>query len=135
MKDENGEICGLDSETSNQIRLAYDEFTTNVDELTDMLDGTLEGFSDDLRSLISLTQNIDDSLDTADIFFYILIAISVVIIYSGGNVGGSLLCNQRLGEYIHTNHQRCTTLALLHLFLIAELDICNVVFGIQFSWG
>lgn len=77
---ESGEICGLDSETSNQIRLAYDEFTTNVEELTDMLDGTLEGFSDDLRSLISLTQNIDDSLDTADIFFYILIAISVVII-------------------------------------------------------
>jgi len=77
---ESGEICGLDSETSNQIRLAYDEFTTNVDELTDMLDGTLEGFSDDLRSLISLTQNIDDSLDTADIFFYILITISVVII-------------------------------------------------------
>ena len=81
VQDENGgEICGLDSETSNQIRLAYDEFTTNVDELTDMLDDTLEGFSDDLRSLISLTQNIDDSLDTADIFFYILIAISVVII-------------------------------------------------------
>ena len=81
VKDENeGEICGLDSETSNQIRLAYDEFTTNVEELTDMLDGTLEGFSDDLRSLISLTQNIDDSLDTADIFFYILISISVVII-------------------------------------------------------
>jgi len=81
VQEENGgEICGLDSETSNQIRLAYDEFTANVEELTDMLDGTLEGFSDDLRSLISLTQNIDDSLDTADIFFYILIAISVVII-------------------------------------------------------
>jgi hypothetical protein len=30
VKDENGEICGLDSEISTQIRTAYDEFVVQV---------------------------------------------------------------------------------------------------------
>ena len=75
-----GEICGLDTDISDQIRTVYDEFVVNVDELTDMLDGTLEGFTHDLTRLIELTQQVDDSLDQADIFFYILIAISAIII-------------------------------------------------------
>ena len=36
--DEKGEICGLDTEVSTQIRNVYDEFVTSVDELTNMLD-------------------------------------------------------------------------------------------------
>lgn len=78
--DEKGEICGLDTEVSTQIRNVYDEFVTSVDELTNMLDGTLDDFSSDLRRLISLTQSIDDSLDSADIVFYVLIAVSIVLI-------------------------------------------------------
>ena len=78
--DEKGQICGLDTEVSTQIRSVYDEFVISVEELTNMLDGTLEDFSSDLRSLISLTESIDDSLDSADIVFYVLIAVSIVLI-------------------------------------------------------
>lgn len=77
---EDGSICGLDSELSVSIRNVYDELSTNVDEFKGMLEGSLASFGDDLRSLVSLTEEIDSSLDQADIFFYILIAISVIII-------------------------------------------------------
>jgi hypothetical protein len=45
-----------------------------------MLNGTLQGFTNDLQSLISLTQSIDDSLDSADIIFYVLVSISIILI-------------------------------------------------------
>jgi len=76
----NGQICGLDSELSTQIRTVYNALITNVDELEKMIDGSLASFGDDLRSLVSLTEDIDNSLYTADIFLYILLAISIIII-------------------------------------------------------
>mmetsp|Transcript_32560 Transcript_32560/g.60154 ORF Transcript_32560/g.60154 Transcript_32560/m.60154 type:complete len:363 (+) Transcript_32560:105-1193(+) len=75
-----GQICGLDTELSTQVRNAYDAFTTNVDSLRSMLDDSLESFGNDLRSLMVLTEKIDSGLDSADIFFYILISISIIII-------------------------------------------------------
>lgn len=75
-----GNICGLDSEVSTQIRTGYDLLTSNIDEVTNMVDDQLQSFSHDLKSLVSLTEDINNSLDTADIFLYILVAISCIII-------------------------------------------------------
>ncbi|KAL7531419.1 hypothetical protein ACHAXR_004030 [Thalassiosira sp. AJA248-18] len=77
---EDKQICRLDSDLSSQIRNAYDALSSNVDEMKNMLDGSLEDFGHDLRSLVNLTEDVNESLDQADIFFYILIAISVIII-------------------------------------------------------
>ena len=75
-----GAICGIDTETSEQIRQLYDTFAVNVDELTSMIEGTLADFRSDLISLVELTEDVDSSLDSADIIFYILIPVSVIII-------------------------------------------------------
>lgn len=75
-----GQICGLDTEVSNKIREGYDALNANVDQLKDMLSGSLEDFGHDLRMLVKLTEDVNNSLDSADIFFYCLIAISVIII-------------------------------------------------------
>lgn len=76
----NGEICGLDSEISNQVRMVYVELTKNVDMLKEMVEGSLASFNHDLKNLITLTEKVDTGLDQADVFFYILITISVVLI-------------------------------------------------------
>ena len=75
-----GEICGLDSEVSTQIRTMYTGLTSNIDQVTSTLDGQLGSFGNDLRSLVSLTEDINNSLDTADVFLFILVAISCIII-------------------------------------------------------
>eukprot|EP00579_Thalassiosira_antarctica_P000100 CAMPEP_0201866550 /NCGR_PEP_ID=MMETSP0902-20130614/1093_1 /ASSEMBLY_ACC=CAM_ASM_000551 /TAXON_ID=420261 /ORGANISM="Thalassiosira antarctica, Strain CCMP982" /LENGTH=360 /DNA_ID=CAMNT_0048391539 /DNA_START=116 /DNA_END=1198 /DNA_ORIENTATION=+ len=85
----NGQICGLDSDLSTQIRNVFEQFTTNVDQLRSMVDGSLESFSHDLRSLMALTEKIDSGLDSADIFLYILITISIIII---GLIFAMLVC-------------------------------------------
>lgn len=77
---EAGQICGLDDEVAIQIQSAYSELETNVDQFKRMIEGSLKGFEKDLRSLVSLTESIDDSLDSANIVFVILIAISMLMI-------------------------------------------------------
>lgn len=73
-------ICGLDSELSAQIRNLYGELSSNVDQLKIMLNGSLKSFGHDLQSLVTLTEEISSQLDKADIFLYILLAISIIII-------------------------------------------------------
>ena len=81
VKEQNdNQICGLDSDLSITIQDTYDNLSAGVDDLKDMLAGTLDSFGDDLKSLVSLTEDIENQLNNADIFFYILIAISVIII-------------------------------------------------------
>ena len=76
----NGTICGLDSETSQQIRDAHDELKTYVKELGSMLEETLGGFSNDIRTLISITEDIDSQLETAEILFWVLVSVSILLI-------------------------------------------------------
>lgn len=81
VEEQNGnQICGLDSDFSITVQETYDNLSAGVDDLKGMLAGTLDSFGDDLRSLVSLTEDIENQLNSADIFFYILIAISVIII-------------------------------------------------------
>jgi hypothetical protein len=78
--DAGGVVCGADSQTSAQIKEIYDQLVTQVDELKVLIEDNLANFGDDLRQLIKITEDVDSSLDSADIFFYILIAISCCII-------------------------------------------------------
>jgi len=75
-----GSICGLDGEVSVQIESVYRELKTNVDQFKNELEGSLDAFGDDLRSLITFTQDIEDQLDSVKFVFYSLITISVFII-------------------------------------------------------
>ena len=43
----------------------FNQFAGTVDELTIMLDGTLESFGDDLRALVALTEELETQLDQA----------------------------------------------------------------------
>ena len=79
-KEAGGQICGLDGEAAIQIQSAYSELETNVDQFKRMVEDDLSSFEKDLRSLVSLTESIDDSLDSANIVFVILIAISMAMI-------------------------------------------------------
>mmetsp|Transcript_10148 Transcript_10148/g.21980 ORF Transcript_10148/g.21980 Transcript_10148/m.21980 type:complete len:571 (+) Transcript_10148:153-1865(+) len=74
------QICGLDEEKTEQLRSLYDAFVTKFDQLSAAIDGSLMDFNHDLRSLVALTEEIDSGLDAADAFFYVLIALSIIII-------------------------------------------------------
>ncbi len=65
---------------SAQIREAYKELTDSIKGLQTMLDDSLEDFGSDLNQLLILTEDIDNSLESANIFFAILIAISAVLL-------------------------------------------------------
>ena len=73
-------ICGATTAVSDQIQIIYNDLQAQVDELTSMVQGTLASFGTDLEELIALTEEMESSLDSANIFFYILIAISVIIV-------------------------------------------------------
>ena len=76
----NEQICALDEELSAQIREVYKEVSDSVKELRTMLEGSLEDFASDLNQLLVLTEDIDNSVESAYIFFAILIAISAVFL-------------------------------------------------------
>ncbi len=73
-------ICGLDSETSTQIRSVYNELVANIDQLRSTVDEHLVSINGDVSYVLSLMHDIEYALYWADIFFYVLIAITVVII-------------------------------------------------------
>lgn len=76
----NEQICAADEELSAQIREVYKEITGSVEELKTMLAGSLDDIGSDLNQLLVLTEDIDNSLESANIFFAVLIAISAVLL-------------------------------------------------------
>ena len=73
-------ICGTTTAVSEQIQIMYDDLQTQVDELTGMIRRTLSSFGSDLKDLITLTDEVESGLDSTNIFFYIMITISVIIV-------------------------------------------------------
>mmetsp|Transcript_11098 Transcript_11098/g.23091 ORF Transcript_11098/g.23091 Transcript_11098/m.23091 type:complete len:480 (+) Transcript_11098:181-1620(+) len=73
-------ICQPSSAIGDQIVIAYNNLRAQIGDVRSSLDGTLSSFGDDLEQLVSLTEDVNNSLDTANIFFFILIAITCVII-------------------------------------------------------
>ncbi|KAL7551454.1 hypothetical protein ACHAWF_014641 [Thalassiosira exigua] len=113
-----GEICGLDGETSEKIRMAFDGMLAGIDKLKTLIDESLADFKRDLNQLISVTQDIDNNLDSADIVFYILIAISILLI--------GLIMAMIVGVYfacrgISNGFTKCIQYAIIwpmHIFLL-----------------
>lgn len=75
-----GELCGLGEDLSADIRTGVITLQNTVGELAVKVDSTLDGFGEDLRSLVAITEELESQLDAADILFGVLIAISVIII-------------------------------------------------------
>lgn len=73
-------ICTLDEEVSVKIIEVYEGLTYSVKELRAMLGDSLGNLNSDLNRLLILTEDIDNSLEAANIFFAILIAISAVLL-------------------------------------------------------
>ena len=73
-------ICSLDSEVSTQIRTIYNELVANIDQLRSTLDERLLSIDGDVLYVLGLMDDIEHALYFADIFFYVLVAITVVII-------------------------------------------------------
>jgi enamine deaminase RidA (YjgF/YER057c/UK114 family) len=70
------EICGFNGALSNKIQEIFTNLSAAHEQLSSMVDETLSDMSDDLRSLIVLTENVEKSLYNADIFFYIMIVVT-----------------------------------------------------------
>ena len=73
-------VCIPNEEVSAQIRETYRSLEDSVKQLRTMLDGRLDGLASDLNSLLLLTEDIDRTLEVANIFLAILIAISLVFL-------------------------------------------------------
>ncbi len=74
------EICNSTDPLASQINQIADELSTHIKDFGTRLRDEVSSFGDDMRELVALTQNVDDKLDEADIIFYVLIAISVIIV-------------------------------------------------------
>ena len=73
-------ICGLDSELSTRIRSLYNELTANVDQLKATLDENVGSISKDVQNVLNALEEVENYLVWSDVFFNVLIAITVVII-------------------------------------------------------
>ena len=73
-------VCIPNEEVSAQIRETYLSLQDSVKQLRTMLDGRLDGLASDLNTLLLLTEDIDRTLEVANIFLAILISISLVFL-------------------------------------------------------
>lgn len=73
-------ICGLDSELSTTIRSLYNELTANIDQLKATLDENVGSISKDVQNVLNALEEVENYLVWSDVFFNVLIAITVVII-------------------------------------------------------
>ena len=73
-------ICGLDSELSTRIRSLYNELTANVDQLKATLDENVGSISKDVQNVLNALEEVENYLVWSDVFFNVLVAITVVII-------------------------------------------------------
>lgn len=74
------EVCIADSPMAQQINTVFDQLSSQIYQLGDMIRGTLESFSGDLNELILLTEDIDKQSEKANIIFVVLMVISVILV-------------------------------------------------------
>ena len=77
----NEPICRVtDNELSSQIRDVWSNLVTSVSEMRTLIDDNLGMVSEDLETLIQITEDVKNQLTVADIVFWILIIVSIFII-------------------------------------------------------
>lgn len=74
------DLCNGKTPLAESIEAVYDQLTSQIKELLNLCRNELANFGNDLRELITLTEIVDDKLDSTDIFFYIMVAVSVILV-------------------------------------------------------
>jgi len=75
------EICGFDGDGANKIREAFTNLSVAYNELSSMIDESLANMSDDLRGLVELTESVESSMYSTDVFFYIMLAVTCFLAF------------------------------------------------------
>mmetsp|Transcript_24741 Transcript_24741/g.45497 ORF Transcript_24741/g.45497 Transcript_24741/m.45497 type:complete len:575 (+) Transcript_24741:159-1883(+) len=75
-----GGLCNGNGSIATRIKNDVAEFTSDIEDLSSMIDDNIAAFGNDLRHFVALTEEVDDKLKYAAIFFYIAVSISVLII-------------------------------------------------------
>lgn len=74
-------ICGTTAdELSSQIREIWDGLVTGTQELTVLIDENLATVSEDLQTVIDMTEEVKNSVSAAEAVFVVLVIVSVFII-------------------------------------------------------
>lgn len=79
-EDTGGRLCdGGAGPYAQEIQNGLAEFASEVEELSSMIDDNIGAFGNDLRELVTITEDVNDKLYSAEIFFGIAVAITVMI--------------------------------------------------------
>ena len=74
-------VCGATAdEISTQIRAIWDGLVTGVQELRVLIDENLSTVSEDLQTVIDMTEDVKNSVSAAEVVFVVLVIVSVFII-------------------------------------------------------
>lgn len=74
-------ICRItNDEISNQIRETWALLVNNVQELRGLVADNLDTVSEDLQTLIDITEDIKRQITVADVVFWILVIVSIFIV-------------------------------------------------------
>lgn len=74
-------ICRItNDEISNQIRETWALLVNNVQELRGLVADNLDTVSEDLQTLIDITEDIKSQITVADVVFWILVIVSIFIV-------------------------------------------------------
>lgn len=74
-----GHFCNGDGTHAQAIREHFDTLLTEIHDLNDMVDANVDNFQHDLTKVITMAQDVDESLYSADVFFYVALVITVVV--------------------------------------------------------
>mmetsp|Transcript_15291 Transcript_15291/g.23141 ORF Transcript_15291/g.23141 Transcript_15291/m.23141 type:complete len:184 (+) Transcript_15291:2304-2855(+) len=116
------EICGFDGDGANKIREAFTNLSAAYNELSSMIDESLANMSDDLRGLVELTESVESSLYSTDVFFYIMLAVTCFLVF--------LIVAMMIGVWFSAkNVSNCFTKCIARAIFLsgAVLDFCNSV--------
>jgi len=77
--DVGSELCNGDGTVAESIRSYVGELEAEIKSVNSIVDENVGLLMDDLRHLITITDEVDQGLDKANIFFYVTIAISIIV--------------------------------------------------------
>lgn len=79
-KEETGDsFCEGDGELATTIKQHMEDLQAEIGHLVSDVENTVLHFGDDLRTLVSITEDVDDSLRSVYAYFYVAVSVSVII--------------------------------------------------------
>jgi hypothetical protein len=74
-------ICGItNDEISNQIRDTWALLVSSVQELKGLVADNLDTVSEDIQTVIDITEDVKNKITVADVVFWILVIVSIFIV-------------------------------------------------------